>query len=60
MAKFHVSATVVGSTYIGEFEAETDQEAIDAASTQAHVSMCHQCSKNCENIEITEFSAEPA
>mgnify|MGYP003421814730 FL=1 len=60
MAKFHVSGTVVGSTYIGEFEADTEAEAIEKAATEAHVSLCHQCSRNCENIEITEISAEPA
>ena len=60
MAKFHVSGTVVGSTYIGEFEADTEADAIEKAATKAHVSLCHQCSPNCENIEITEISAEPA
>jgi len=60
MAKFHVSGTVVGSTYIGEFEADTEEAAIEKASRSAHVSLCHQCSPSCENIEITEISAEPA
>ena len=60
MAKFHVSGTVVGSTYIGEFEADTEREAVEKAAQEAHVSLCHQCCKNCENIEITEMFAEPA
>ena len=60
MAKFHVSATVLGSTYIGEFEADSEEEAIAKAEQEVQVALCHQCSKHYNNIEITEMFAEPA
>ena len=60
MPKFHVSAAVTGSKYIGEFEAATKEEAIEMAtnSSAAYVSMCHQCSDECQDPECTEFYAE--
>lgn len=57
MPKFRVSATVVGSKYIGEFEAETAEEAEVMAwqSGNAHVSMCHECTDECEDPECSEM-----
>jgi len=51
---------VVGSKYLGEFEAETEEEAIEKGleSNAAHVSLCHQCSGECEDPTIEEGSAE--
>ena len=60
MAKFHVSATVVGSKYIGEFEAATAEEAIRKAQAEAHVSLCYQCASEVEGAEPMEFHAEKA
>jgi hypothetical protein len=62
MPKFNVYATVTGSKYIGEFEAETKEDAIDQAelSGGAYVSLCHQCSAECEDPEAHNFVAEEA
>lgn len=60
MPKFRVYATVTGGKYIGEFEAENKEAAIDAAtqSDAACVSLCHQCASECEDAEIHTFTAE--
>ena len=60
MPKFNVYATVTGGKYIGEFEAETKEKAIEMAqeSDNASVSLCHQCSPECEDPECTEFHAD--
>jgi len=60
--KWDVYGKVVGSKYLGVFEAETEAEAIELAleSDAAHVSMCHQCSDHCESPEIDGGTAEPA
>lgn len=59
MPKFRVSATVVGSKYIGEFEAETEEEALELAanSDEAWLNICHRCSSECEDAQCTEFFA---
>jgi hypothetical protein len=58
--KYSVYARVTGSKFIGEFEARTEEEAIELAekSDEAWVSFCHQCSGNCEDPETSEFVAE--
>lgn len=56
--KFRVYASVVGSKYLGEFEAETKEEAIKMAEADACVSLCHQCDSECEDPEIDELFAE--
>jgi len=56
--KFRVSVTVVGSKYLGEFEAKTKEEAIEMASRNAYVSLCHQCGSECEDAQMEEFHAE--
>ena len=60
MKMWRVSGTVVGAKYLGEFPGDTEQEAIDAAleSAEASVCLCHQCSGQCEDPEITEATAE--
>lgn len=57
MAKWSVYGKVVASTYIGEFEAETKEEALDKAGKEAHVSVCHQCSRKIEDPEVTDMTA---
>jgi hypothetical protein len=49
----------VGSKYLGEVEADTMEEAIEKGGRRAHVSLCHQCSHECEDPEIQEVFAEP-
>ncbi len=52
--RWRVSGKVVGSKYLGEFVAATAEEAVDLAlkSNAAYVSLCHQCSDECEDPEI--------
>lgn len=60
MPKFRVSASVVGSKYIGEFEAETAEDAEQLArdSSEASISLCHQCSCECEDAECSDMQVE--
>lgn len=60
MKKFRVWGKVVGSKYLGEFEAATKKKAEEMAleSEEASVRLCHQCSGECEDAEIDDVSAE--
>jgi len=59
MPRFTVHATVVGGKYLGEYEADSEEQAIEMALEEnGHVSLCHQCSGECEDAEITETNAE--
>ena len=58
MTKWAVFGKVVGSKYIGSYEAETAEEAIELAQKDAYVSLCHQCSGECEDPEVDEMVAE--
>ncbi len=53
-----VTAAVVGSKYIGKYEAETGEEAIELAYADADVSLCHRCARKIENAEVEYMSAE--
>lgn len=57
---YSIYAKVVGSKYIGEVEAESEDQAIEKAEEHpnAYISLCHQCSHHCEDAEIEEFTAE--
>jgi hypothetical protein len=60
--KYRVSATVVGGKYIGDFESvseETLLKWLEAGNGEENfVSLCHQCSGECENPEIVEYHIE--
>lgn len=60
MKKWRVSGTVVGSAYLGEFEAETKEEAEEMAlnSDAASISFCWQCSDQCEDPEVQSVHAD--
>ena len=60
--KFAVYGRVVGTKYLGEFEAESEEAAIEQATKNGedHVSLCHQCSGECEDPEIDEVRVEEA
>lgn len=60
MPKFLVHATVVASKYIGEYEAETKEKAIEMAWKDASVSVCNYCSREIDEPEIDELHAEDA
>lgn len=62
MPKYSVNAAVIGSKHLGVFEADTPEKAIEMALDEnGYVSLCHQCSDECESPEIDEdnISAEP-
>lgn len=59
--KYRVYATVTGSKYIGEFEANSKEEAEEMASESVGcdvVSLCHECSGEVDELLITDFEAE--
>lgn len=58
MPKFSVFGVVSATKYIGEYEAETKEEAEQMAWDDAYVSICHQCSSEVEDPEITELIVE--
>jgi hypothetical protein len=55
---WRVSGTVVGGKFIGEYEADTGAEALTLAMEDLDVSLCHQCSSECEDPQITKLTAE--
>lgn len=57
MPKYRVWGTVTGSKYLGDFEASKEEEAIEIAICKTHVSLCHQCSSECEDPEVTSAEA---
>lgn len=54
MKTYHVYGTVTGSKYLGTVKAENEEEAKEKGLMlpSASVSLCHQCSEECENPEI--------
>lgn len=59
MPKYKVYSIATASVYLGEFEAETKEAAMDLAVKEnpPHVSLCHQCAGE---IELGEFYEEQA
>jgi hypothetical protein len=62
MPDFHVYGHVTGSKYLGKFTANSKEEAMEMAekSENNYVSLCHQCSDECEDPEIHSMNAEVA
>lgn len=62
MAKWRVYGKVVATKYLGEFEAETKEEAEQMAreSDTASVDLCHHCVKEADGAEIASAEAEAA
>lgn len=60
--KWHVHGTIVGTKYLGIFEADTKEEAEDMAmeSEASGVSLCHECSTECEDPQIDSVEASEA
>lgn len=60
MRRWNVYGAVRASKYLGEFEAETAEEAVQLAldSDAASCSVCHQCSSEVEDPEIEDAVAE--
>lgn len=57
LKEYQCNGVVVGGKYLGTVKAKTREEAIKKASqlSSAYVSLCHQCSDECENAEVTEI-----
>ena len=60
MKKYSVYAVVTGTKYMGDFEAVSEEQAIDLArvSAGADIRFCHQCSRECEDPMAHKFTAE--
>ena len=58
MPKYYVHASVVASKFIGEYEADTKEKAIEMAWKEAHVSVCHKCAGEVDEPHIDELHAE--
>ncbi|WP_316200994.1 MULTISPECIES: hypothetical protein [unclassified Bradyrhizobium] len=58
MPKFSVYGVVTGTKYLGTYDAPTKEAAIKMAEGEAHCSLCHQCSQECESPEVDEIRAE--
>jgi hypothetical protein len=60
MAKWRLYAAVHGGKHLGEVEAATAEEAIEKGYEldTCYVSLCHQCSRQCDGAEIGDISAD--
>lgn len=60
MPLYRVSASVVGSKYLGVLRAKDKDEAEEKAfhMSEAYASLCHQCARQCEDAEIDEIHLE--
>lgn len=53
--KFRVYGIATGSKYLGEFEADSEEQAKEMAanSDENHICLCHQCARE---LEVDDFS----
>ncbi len=59
MPKYRVTGVVIGSKYLGEFEAATEDDAIELALETLGVCMlCNYCTRECEDPSIEFGYAE--
>ena len=59
MPIYRCTATVTGSKYLGEVNADSMEQAIERANALAEdigVSLCHHCAEECEDPEITNVA----
>lgn len=51
---------VTGTKYLGEVQADTEEEAREKAMKldTCYVSFCYHCSGECEDAEVREFQVE--
>jgi hypothetical protein len=66
MPHYRAYGSVVGSKYLGEFEAATPEEAKEMAcsSGAASIDLCHHCADECsdgmvEKVFVEEIEPEP-
>lgn len=61
MKTYSVYAVVVGSKYLGTYQASSEEEAEKiAVEKKGYVSFCHKCAEQCEDPEITKIVVEEA
>jgi hypothetical protein len=61
MPKYHVYAAATGTIYLGEYEAETPEKAVEMAENSdkcATPTLCHQCSREVDLGDIHSVEAE--
>lgn len=58
MPRYNVYGVVTGTKFLGEFEADSPEDAIEMATDEASVSLCHQCDKEVDGAEIHKIEAE--
>jgi len=60
MTKYRAYAKVTGSKCLGEFEADSSEEAkrLATESENCDVSLCWSCASECEDAEIEEVFVE--
>lgn len=58
MPKYSIYGVVAATKYIGEYEANSKEEAEEMAWQDAHVSVCHQCANEVDGADITELVVE--
>jgi hypothetical protein len=55
--KFAVNGRVIGGKYLGTYEAESAEKAIEMAEAEAYVSLCHHCADDVGDLEVDELEA---
>lgn len=50
--KYHLHAPIMAGKWLGVFEADTPEQAIEQAMAVVDVSVCHQCCNQVEDPEI--------
>lgn len=58
MRKWRVNAAIIGGAYLGEFEAENKEEAIEMALNEHDCTLCHQCADLISDPSIVDDSIE--
>tara|TARA_Y100000034_G_C6686603_1_gene302111 strand:+ start:224 stop:430 length:207 start_codon:yes stop_codon:yes gene_type:complete len=60
MPKYRISGLVTGGKYLGEVDADNEEQAEMRGwkLPDAHVSVCHQCSSEIDDPEITQLFVE--
>lgn len=58
MPKFSIHGVVTATKYIGEYEANSKEEAEAMAWEDAYVSVCHNCSSEVDGADIETLVIE--
>lgn len=56
--KYRVYGIITGDKFLGEYEAETEDQAKQQAEGEAFINLCHHCSKEIDGAEIQELQIE--